>query len=380
MTSTADPGPTPETADGTVWVLPDDSAPLAHVVRAFRHRHAPADVRHWQTGVGGARTYGRALTLPQVGRGYPMSVKIVSPALAVELARHPAPVVVVLEIDLVAVYAVLTKIWRRGRRVVALVEGDVAMLGPTGSAGWKMAFRRFVGRFIDGFAANNEHAVRYLHGTLGVPRDRISQGWWLAGLPDGVHPIAPDAAVLAGRRGPTFISVGQLIPRKGHSALIDAAARYRDLHGPCQVWILGEGPDRAALEARAADRLIADDVHFFGQVGASELRGALEAADLFVFPTYNDLVGRALVEAMSTGTPAVVSRHSGAIGTLLHDGENCVVVDPDDPDDLLRGLSVAADTSALARLREGAERTATTVSVDAAAAVIADAVAVSTRS
>jgi glycosyltransferase involved in cell wall biosynthesis len=359
----------------TVWVLPDGSAPLRHVLAEYRDRVGPADVRYWGTAAEGARPYGRTLSLPRVGTGYPLSIKVIRPRLALDLWRHPAQVVVALEIDLAVLYALVTKLRRRERRVITLVEGDLAQLGPTGSARWKMWFRRALVRWIDGFVANSDQAVRYLREDLGVPDDRITRGWWLAGLPDDVPAVAPHPVLLAARRGPTFATVGQLIPRKGHAALIRAVAAYRDRHGECQLWIIGEGPERAALQALAAGLGMGDRVVLLGHLDRPQLRGALESADVFVFPTFSDLIGRALVEAVSVGLPVVVSSRSGAIGTLLHDGVDCVVVDPEDPEDLLRGLAVAADPAALSALAEGAARAAAIVDVGAAARVVAAGVA-----
>lgn len=358
----------------TIWVLPDDSAPLRHVVGAYERERGPVETVYWMEGPHGSRHYGRGLSLPTRGRGYAMSVKAITPRLAVDLARSAAQDVVVLELDLATMYALASKVVRPQRRVVALIEGDVAMLGPTGSAPWKMAFRRALARAVDGFVANNAHATRYLTDTLGVPRERIVEGWWLAGMPDDLAAVPPPDDVLARREGPTFIGVGQLIPRKGHAGLIRAAARYRDEHGPCQLWILGEGPQRAALEELVSRLDMQQHVVLFGSVDMPRVRGALEAADLFVFPTFNDLVGRALIEALSVGLPSVVSRRSGAIGTLLQDGRNCIVVDPEDPEEVYRGMAVAADPDALARLQAGAKEIAPVVSVDAAVRAIGRAV------
>lgn len=358
----------------SIWVLPDDSAPLRDVVQEYDRTHGPTDVRYSLFAPPGGRGYGFIFTLPTRGRGYPMSVKVINPLLALDLMRSRARDVIVLELDLAALYAVISKLLRPRRRVIALVEGDVEMLGPTGAAGWKMAFRRLLATFIDAFAANNTHAVRYLTEDLGVPRERISHGWWLAGFPEDLSGEFPGSQAKRVGDAPTFTSIGQLIPRKGHAALIRAAARFRDEHGPCQVWILGEGPERPALEQLVCELDMQQHVVLFGAVDRAGVLGVLQGTDLFVFPTFSDLVGRALVEALSAGVPVVVSKHSGAIGTLLTDGENCVVVDPDDPDELYRGLEVAADPDQLSRLRKGARRIASTVSVPAAVRAIARAV------
>src|SRR5690606_16713086 len=98
---------------------------------------------------------------------------------------------------------------------------------------------------------NSSAAAAYLRTTLGVPERKIVQGWWLAGLPDDLEAVPPGEELLARREGPTFVTVGQLISRKGHDRLIRAAGRYVREVGPCQVWIAGDGPLRTQLEQLA---------------------------------------------------------------------------------------------------------------------------------
>ena len=60
------------------------------------------------------------------------------------------------------------------------------------------------------------------------------------------------------------------------------------------------------------------------------LKGALQACQAFVFPTLQDFIGRVVVEALTAGAPVVVSPMTGAVGTIVHDGVNGIVVDPTD--------------------------------------------------
>lgn len=353
----------------TLWVLPDGGAPLSNVVAAYRRRHGPADVLCWQQPLDGDRQYGRTLTLRRSATGYDVTIKAISPLLTRDLRRRTADTIIVLELDLATLYAIASSVFTK-RRVVALIEGDVTSMGTTGSAWVKRVFRRAVARLVDGFVANNEEATCYLVQGLGVPVEKVVQGWWLAGLPDDLIAVPPSVETLGRGSGPIFLAVGQLIERKGHDLLLKATAAYTREVGPCRTWIIGQGPDRGRLEALAARLGTTGSTTFFGQVDHAQLKGALEACDAFVFPTLGDLIGRALVESLSTGTPVVVSCHSGAIGTLVRDGDNGVVVDPRDPTDLLRGLVMVTDPGVSSTLRAGAERTMGTVSVGAAADVI----------
>lgn len=380
---------------GTLWLLGDLQPPLPSVIEAFVARHGRARTLVWlaspapewatsrrssERRAAGRRRHGRVIVLRRAGnsREYPVTVTWVSPRLLVSLLRAPEDVVVVQELNLTALFAVLSKL-RRGRRVVALAEGDLGLLGATGRARIKVWFRRAVARWVDAFVANGSGATRYLSDTLGVRGDRIVEGWWLAGLAPPEGEQADGLAVAPGAPGPFFLAAGQLIPRKGIDLLLDAIGRYRREVGPCTLWIVGEGPQRPALERQARELGVHGSVDFLGQVDRAALRALLRAADLLVFPTLHDLVGRVVVEALSVGTPVAVSVLSGAAGTIVAHGDNGLLMDPRDPDDLLSILRRAADPAVLDHLRAGAERTAAELTPAAAAAVVAEGIALARR-
>ena len=68
------------------------------------------------------------------------------------------------------------------------------------------------------------------------------------------------------------------------------------------------------------------------------LKGAFQACQAFVFPTLQDFTGRVVVECLSEGTPVVTSPMTGAVGTIVHDGVNGIVVDPRDPSALAEAM------------------------------------------
>jgi glycosyltransferase involved in cell wall biosynthesis len=308
-----------------------------------------------------------------------MTVRVISPRLLAEFARASEDVIVCYEFGLVGLYAGLSKILRPRRRVVALVEGDYQHIGRTGTAVVKVALRRFAARRIDVFVANNELAKRYLVGTLKVPEERIVMGWWLAGMPPGLEARVPGNAPTVPDGVPRFVCAGRLIPRKGVDLLIEAIATYRREFGSCVLWILGDGPEKASLVELARRLGVDDAVAFLGAVDHEGLRGALDVCDVFVFPTLGDLIGRVAVEALTAGVPVVVSPMTGAVGTIVRDGVNGIVVDPRDTPALAAALHRAADPQTLPALRAGVQRTNASLTPDAAAEVILRAVTLARR-
>ena len=87
------------------------------------------------------------------------------------------------------------------------------------------------------------------------------------------------------------------------------------------------------------------------------LKGALQACQAFVFPTLQDFIGRVVVEALSAGAPVVVSPMTGAVGTIVHDGVNGIVVDPHDARRWPRRCIAPPTRTTSRALRDGVRRT-----------------------
>lgn len=106
-----------------------------------------------------------------------------------------------------------------------------------------------------------------------------------------------------GVAGRVLLSVGQLIPRKGHDLVIGALPMLPD----ATLLIAGDGPDRAALEARAHALGVAARVRFLGLVEHARLAPLYGAADALVLASSREGWANVLLEAMACGTPVVAS-------------------------------------------------------------------------
>ena len=135
-----------------------------------------------------------------------------------------------------------------------------------------------------------------------------------------------------------LLYVGRLAREKGVGLLLEAMAGLRG-----SVWLLlvGDGPERRALQAEAERLGVAGRVVFGGGQDHAHVVDALFACDLFVFPSQTETLGLVLLEAMAAGR-AVVTVESGATTDIVRDGETGRVVPPDAEalreaiDDLLR--------------------------------------------
>jgi colanic acid/amylovoran biosynthesis glycosyltransferase len=162
--------------------------------------------------------------------------------------------------------------------------------------------------------------------------------------------IDPRALAPPGRRladGPLrVLTVGRLVPGKGHAVLLEALARLREDGVETQATFVGDGPEHEALERLAAELRL--DVRFAGAVGQDELGAYYDAAQLFCLPTFAEGLGVVLLEAMASGL-AVVSSLVMGVPEVVEDGESGLLVRPGRPDLLADAL---ARLAAAPELRE----------------------------
>lgn len=127
-----------------------------------------------------------------------------------------------------------------------------------------------------------------------------------------------------------LLFVGRLDPVKGVVVLFDAVASLLAAGTPLHLTLVGDGPQRADLERRAAELGIAGSVTFAGYRNQDEVQQHLRDADVFVLPSFAEGVPVSLMEAMAISRP-VVATNVGGVTELVRDGVNGFVVAPGDP-------------------------------------------------
>jgi glycosyltransferase involved in cell wall biosynthesis len=152
-------------------------------------------------------------------------------------------------------------------------------------------------------------ALRERMVTLGMPQERI------AVLRNGVDaalftPVDRDAARAAFAlppHAPVLACVGNLVPEKGVDLFIDAVASLPGVYG----LVVGEGPERAALVARATRLGIGVRMRFVPNMPQARLKVAYGAADALVLASSREGWPNVLLEAMACGTAVVATRVGG---------------------------------------------------------------------
>lgn len=123
-------------------------------------------------------------------------------------------------------------------------------------------------------------------------------------------------------------TVGRLVPVKGQRYLIEAVARLVNVMPNLILLVVGNGPLKKDLEIQVKRLKINARVRFLGL--RDDIPELLSILDLFVLPSINEGMGRALVVAMALGKPVVAAR-VGGIPDVVIDGQTGLLVQPKDP-------------------------------------------------
>ena len=135
-----------------------------------------------------------------------------------------------------------------------------------------------------------------------------------------------------------LLFVGRLAAVKGLPVLFEALAIARKTRPDLRLTLIGDGPERRALQAEAS--LLGDAVNFVGYQSQDAVALALQRAELLVLPSFAEGVPVVLMEAMAAGRPVVATRIAG-IPELVEDGISGILVPPGDAAALAKGILTA---------------------------------------
>jgi glycosyltransferase involved in cell wall biosynthesis len=165
----------------------------------------------------------------------------------------------------------------------------------------------------------------------GVPADRIEivhnaiqSDWGARARQSGTAAsLRARLGIPAGRK--VVLIVGRLSREKDHRTLLHAVHELRDLDP--HLLIVGDGPERARIEAHARDLGMSGAVTLAGQAPTAEPYYAL--ADVAVLSSFSEGSPNALLEAMASRVPIVATK-VGGVPEIVADGESALLVRPSD--------------------------------------------------
>jgi glycosyltransferase involved in cell wall biosynthesis len=214
-------------------------------------------------------------------------------------------------------------------------------------SGWTDLQHRVVGACVDRYLAVSRQVADQLRHRFGVAPEKITL------VPNAVaverFPLTADA--WSARPGdadgrPVVLTVARLDPQKGLRDLVEAAA----LVERAVFLIVGDGPERVALESQIEHRGLSERVRLLGF--RSDIAELLAGCDVFVLPSLFEGLPLSILEAMAAGKPVVATRIGGNADAVV-DRETGLLVPVADPAALASAITTLLQSPSL-RQRLGA--------------------------
>jgi glycosyltransferase involved in cell wall biosynthesis len=134
-----------------------------------------------------------------------------------------------------------------------------------------------------------------------------------------------------------ILCVGRFSPEKGHLILLDALAELRNKDIDVCCTLVGDGPMRPAIEARAAELRLRGSLVLTGSLDPERVAELYQTATVIVLASFSEGVPVVLMEALARGKPVVATR-VGGVPELIEDGRSGLIVAPGDAQALAEAL------------------------------------------
>jgi glycosyltransferase involved in cell wall biosynthesis len=331
-------------------------------------------------GIGGTQTWLRHLAAGLAARGHALRVycirNIAHPANVKDLANF-AEVQILGETRFRLLYG-FVQLWcelRRWRpdivqtqlptsdwigRLVARAAGVPTVISSVRGRNldkpwWQRFLDRSTARFADRVVFNSAAGLPEAIRREGIRPEQAVH------IPNGVAipaPVPPERVAALrqslgiGNTATVLGTVGRLSPPKGHDILLAALPSVLARHPDTILWLVGDGPLRNSLERQAKTLGIAEKVRFLGS--RDDVPELLAAIDLVIQPSRFEGMPNAVMEAMAAGKP-VVATDVDAVPTLITDGEDGWLTEPEHPVHLAETILQALESPHRAAIGHAAQ-------------------------
>ncbi len=194
---------------------------------------------------------------------------------------------------------------------------------------WRFLRRRLY-RYADVVTALNAGTAEWLAGECGTE---------VAVVPNAIRPMP----IIDTPREKTIVGIGRQQKIKGFDLLVESFARVADSHRTWSLVLIGDGPERAALEQQAQALGLSARVRFVAK--QTEIEPWMARAGIVVSPSRSEAFGNVVLESMAMGAPIVCTACAGP-SSIVENGVDGILVPVAD---------VAAMADAIARLIENPE-------------------------
>ena len=236
--------------------------------------------------------------------------------------------------------------WCRRRGVPLVAFSELTPWSDRELTSAQLRVHRALAPRLDGFIVASSGGVERL-ARMGVDPGRIEVALQSADLDPFLALPARDH-----ERPVRVLCVTRLVPDKNLATLIAAFSSAGFAPGEAELVVAGTGPLESEL--RAAARAAGAAVTFAGYVGPRELPALYAAAHVVALVSTYEPFGVTMREGAAAGLALLCSRRAGAAGDVAVEGENALLVDPDDRDAITQALRrLVRDDALRARLAKG---------------------------
>lgn len=262
--------------------------------------------------------------------GYHRGFYRVSPKIVNELFQYKPHVIITSTFSIWTLLALIFKPIGKWR-VVIIWDGSSPNVDFRDSKA-RIFLRRLMARFTDAFVSNTREGKKYLKEFIGTQKSKTFNRPYLVPDPQALlQQLENSESTVIQMQRPVFLYVGRVEQRKGIRCLLEACAILKEQgYSNYTLLVVGKGQQREELEIFSKDRGIENCVKWAGWVNYSNLGVYYGNADVFIFPTLEDIWGMVVPEAMAFGKPILCSKWAGA-AELVEEGKNGYIFDPYHP-------------------------------------------------
>jgi glycosyltransferase involved in cell wall biosynthesis len=279
--------------------------------------------------------------------GYSIGFSYTSPQIVRYLLQFKPQVIFANAFTAWTAIALLLKPIGRWKVIIIYEGGSSTYESPSSTIRYQA--RRFMALLTDAFVVNSKAGKSYLLDVLQVKPERVfTKPFLVPSLKALLHNAETlDLKEKFQATNPIFLFVGQIVPRKGLKTLLEACFTLKSKgYTNYTLLVVGDGEQRQELEVYARDSNLDMQVKWVGNVAYGQLGSYFQQADIFVFPTYDDIWGMVLVEAMAFGKPVICSKGGGAVEMVAED-KNGFIFDPGNSEKLAESMCKFLDTKML---------------------------------
>lgn len=260
--------------------------------------------------------------------GYTIGFSYASPQIIQQLFQFKPHVIFANAFTAWTAIALLLKPLGGWRVIITYEGGSSTYENPSATVRYQA--RRLMARLADAFVVNSRAGKSYLLDVLRVNPERVfARPFLVPSLTALLHYSEVEAPQLdSNLKRPIFLYVGQIIPRKGLKDLLEAClALKKERHENFTLMVVGDGEQRPELERFVQGSDLQNQILWIGKVPYRLLGAYFKFADVFIFPTYDDIWGMVLTEAMAFGKPVICSTGAGAV-EMIEEQKNGFVYAP----------------------------------------------------